>query len=217
MLFDDYQMYLGFGSNNRDCHSNLLRGSIRFPNLMQSTMLNKRTRSSLMLFHIFLMQDWQTVLINSDSEIISRFHLHSVLFHFQVVIIAFTSFWLGLSFLGDRINIGMICLLTILTQFRQSRSHVPPTSIITFLDFWMILCIIMVVVQLLQTTLVYYLYNREKDLIVIRAEAEEKRKRKEQSFFSQQVPYEIRKVVESNDHEYRRRRRVIITCCIILM
>lgn len=104
-----------------------------------------------------------------------------------IVSISFSSFWLGLDYLGDRINIGMICLLAVLAQFSQTRGQLPPTAYVTFMDYWMILCIFSIVAQLLQTTLVYFVYNYQQTQVVKRKEEEEKREERDQTFFAQTI------------------------------
>ena len=108
----------------------------------------------------------------------------------MIVLITFTTFWLGPSSIADRVTIGITAFLAIVTQFSQSRSDLPPVSYLsvrvihvwpliplqssvslclnvysrnTFLqgvDVWNMVCMIFVSFQLLQATLVHFLNER---------------------------------------------------------
>jgi hypothetical protein len=79
------------------------------------------------------------------------------------VTLVLSSMWLNLDALNDRFNVGMVCLFTLLTQFVSVRSEIPKVSYITFIDFYMILCIVFVVIQLLESIVVKIIWNREVD------------------------------------------------------
>jgi len=67
-----------------------------------------------------------TILIRLERNVIDKLvgvYVPSVL----VLIISFTSFWLGLNSLSDRIAIGITALLTQMTQFSQVRTYLPDT------------------------------------------------------------------------------------------
>lgn len=49
----------------------------------------------------------------------------------MIVLITFTTFWLGPSSIADRITIGITAFLAIVTQFSQSRAELPPVSYIS--------------------------------------------------------------------------------------
>ena len=104
-----------------------------------------------------------------------------------IVAISFSSFWLGLDYLGDRINIGMICLLAVLAQFSQTRGNLPPTAYVTFMDYWMILCIFSIVFQLLQTSLVYFVYNYQQTRVIKKKHEEEIKEERQRTLFARTV------------------------------
>ena len=79
------------------------------------------------------------------------------------VALVLSSLWLKLDALNDRINAGMVCLFTLLTQFSAVRGQLPAISYITFLDYYMILCIVFVIIQLLESIAVTIIWRREKN------------------------------------------------------
>ncbi|KAI1281968.1 Glycine receptor subunit beta [Halotydeus destructor] len=81
---------------------------------------------------------------------------------FLSLVISFTSFFIGVDSLGDRIAIGITCLLTLILQFAQVRQYLPDTTYVNFMDLWMIGCILLNEAQLFQAVIVYYIYEKRK-------------------------------------------------------
>lgn len=94
----------------------------------------------------------------------------------MIVLITFTTFWLGPSSIADRITIGITAFLAIVTQFSQSRAELPPISYISVsrlivpdaglthrqaIDVWNLVCIAFVSFQILQATMVQFLKQEE--------------------------------------------------------
>ena len=48
-----------------------------------------------------------------------------------IVLITFSTFWLGPASISDRITVGITALLAVVTQFGNARSELPPISYIT--------------------------------------------------------------------------------------
>ena len=48
-----------------------------------------------------------------------------------IVVITFTTFFLGPASIADRVNIGVTAFLAVVTQFAQVRVQLPPISYIT--------------------------------------------------------------------------------------
>lgn len=48
-----------------------------------------------------------------------------------IVVITFTSFWLGPGSVSDRVSIGITAFLAIVTQFAQARVQLPPISYVS--------------------------------------------------------------------------------------
>lgn len=95
----------------------------------------------------------------------------------MIVLITFTTFWLGPSSIADRITIGITAFLAIVTQFSQSRAELPPISYISVslliapdpelthrqaIDVWNLVCIAFVSFQILQATMVQFLQQEEE-------------------------------------------------------
>lgn len=98
-----------------------------------------------------------------------------------IVLITFTTFWLGPASIADRITIGITAFLAIVTQFSQSRDELPPVSYMSVsplichvtgapathvsvldqgMDVWNLVCMVFVSSQILQATLVHFLNER---------------------------------------------------------
>lgn len=48
-----------------------------------------------------------------------------------IVLITFTSFWLGPASIADRVSIGITGFLAVVTQFAQARAQLPPISYVS--------------------------------------------------------------------------------------
>ena len=57
----------------------------------------------------------------------------------------------------------MTTLLTLTAMFGMGREHVPHVSYVTFLDIWMIACMIFVFITMVEFVVVNYLYKLKKN------------------------------------------------------
>lgn len=76
-----------------------------------------------------------------------------------VVIICFTSFWLGLDGINDRLTVGMNCLYALLNEYDHTRKSLPAVSRLTYMDFFMILCVSAVSCQMVHTVVLAIFYR----------------------------------------------------------
>ena len=62
-----------------------------------------------------------------------------------------------------RVGMGMTTLLTVTAMFGSTRGSVPRVSYVSYLDIWMVTCIIFVFASMIEFTVVhtFYRYNRK--------------------------------------------------------
>ena len=61
-----------------------------------------------------------------------------------------------------RIGMGMTTLLTLTAMFGATRQNVPRVSYISYLDIWMVTCIIFVFASMIEFTVVHSLYRSNR-------------------------------------------------------
>lgn len=81
---------------------------------------------------------------------------------FLIIIISFTTFWLGLDSTSERVTIGITSVLALVTQFAEIRKTLPPVKYVSAVDVWMLMCMVFLAAQLIQTTVVHYMYEKRK-------------------------------------------------------
>ena len=63
-----------------------------------------------------------------------------------------------------RIGMGMTTLLTLTAMFGATRQNVPKVSYISYLDIWMLTCIIFVFGSMIEFTVVHHLHRRNNSV-----------------------------------------------------
>jgi len=80
------------------------------------------------------------------------------------VIIAWLSMFVDPSAIPGRVSMMMMTLLTLMAMFSGVRQSVPKVSYISFLDYWMVMCILFIFLVLLEFPVVHTLVrNGKKD------------------------------------------------------
>ena len=69
-----------------------------------------------------------------------------------------------------RVGIGMTTLLTLVTMYANVRQNTPEVSYITFLDIWMLFCLIFVISCMFEFILVLFFNKLEKEIVSERFE-----------------------------------------------
>ena len=79
------------------------------------------------------------------------------------VILAYLSIYIPTDSIPARVGMGMTTLLTLTTMFSSVRSKVPHVSYLTYLDYWMLLCMLFVCVSIGEFIIAIILTKEGKD------------------------------------------------------
>ena len=83
--------------------------------------------------------------------------------------------WLALfvppQSVAERLAMAMTIMLTLTTMFASERQSVPRVSYITYLDVWMLTCILFVFLELGEFTLVLHLIRNKRESAVPKVES----------------------------------------------
>ncbi|RWS27444.1 glycine receptor subunit alpha-3-like protein [Leptotrombidium deliense] len=94
-----------------------------------------------------------------------------------IVIVAYSSFWIGVETGPARFILTVTTFLTLTTQFAGLKSNLPPVSYITGLDIWMLGCMFFVFSAIIELAVVNYLDKKRKLKIEKRKQESEDRRR----------------------------------------
>ncbi|XP_018328126.1 glycine receptor subunit alpha-4 isoform X2 [Agrilus planipennis] len=71
-----------------------------------------------------------------------------------VVMLSWSSFWLGLDAVPGRVTLLVTCMLTLVTMFTGLRTDIPPVAYVKALDLWMAICMLFVFAALAEFIIV---------------------------------------------------------------
>lgn len=71
---------------------------------------------------------------------------------------------MGLYSTSERVTIGITCLLGLVTSFTDVRSRLPPSSNVSLMDIWMLVCVIFVTLQMIEATFITFIFDKHKNL-----------------------------------------------------
>lgn len=97
------------------------------------------------------------------------------------VLTTFLTFWMGLYSTSERVTIGITCLLGLVTSFTDVRSRLPPSSNVSLMDVWMLVCVIFVTLQMIEATLITFIFDKHKNLWLHRMDKKEEVKKEKES------------------------------------
>ena len=76
------------------------------------------------------------------------------------VIVSWISFWVDVESPPARVTLGIMPVLTIVTQIMEVRKILPPINYVTAIDIWLFVCLIFVVLSLCEFALSYHFVTR---------------------------------------------------------
>lgn len=72
-----------------------------------------------------------------------------------IVTLSWVSFWIDVNGIPGRISLGIMSILTIITQILDIRKNMPPVSYVTAIDIWLFVCLIAVFLSLIEYAFAY--------------------------------------------------------------
>ena len=66
---------------------------------------------------------------------------------------------------SGRVGLGMMTLLTLSAMFGSTRQNVPKVSYVSYLDIWMVTCIIFVFVSMIEFVVVQFLHKSQRNAL----------------------------------------------------
>ncbi len=80
--------------------------------------------------------------------------------------VSWLAFFVPPESVAERLAVAMTIMLTLTTMFASERQNVPRVSYITYLDVWMLTCIVFVFLELAAFTLVLHLIRTKREKTV---------------------------------------------------
>jgi hypothetical protein len=72
-----------------------------------------------------------------------------------IVSLSWVSFWIDVNGIPGRISLGIMSILTVITQILDIRKNMPPVSYVTAIDIWLFVCLIAVFLSLVEYAFAY--------------------------------------------------------------
>lgn len=72
-----------------------------------------------------------------------------------IVSLSWVSFWIDVQGIPGRISLGIMSVLTVITQILDIRKNMPPVSYVTAIDIWLFICLIAVFLSLVEYAFAY--------------------------------------------------------------
>lgn len=79
-----------------------------------------------------------------------------------IVSLSWISFWLDVEAVPGRVSLGIMSILTIVTQIHQTKSQLPPINYVTALDVWMLGCLFFVTASMVEYAIAYTVERKAK-------------------------------------------------------
>lgn len=72
-----------------------------------------------------------------------------------IVGLSWISFYLDVDAVPGRVSLGIMSVLTVVTQMHQAKSKLPPINYMTALDIWMLMCLLFVTLSMVEYAIAY--------------------------------------------------------------
>ena len=92
------------------------------------------------------------------------------------VISSISTFWLPLESISDRIIMASTCVISLIQTFIDVRASLPPSSSVSMLEIWLVVCVIFVTLQIIEAVAVQFLLVKKRHEHEVREEEEGEKK-----------------------------------------
>ena len=84
-----------------------------------------------------------------------------------IVTLSWISFWIDVQGIPGRVSLGIMSILTIITQILDIRKNMPPVSYVTAIDIWLFVCLIAVFLSLVEYAFAYNHIRKVSSLSIL--------------------------------------------------